>query len=222
MRRFERAAAVMCLGVLAFGALALVTGAGTGRAESKSATVDTFGLLQEMLTTTEYAEPREAMRTAAVAELEALQGEIQRMDQELRLIPQTDQARGQALYQRLQQANQQYQQLSQQKQMEFMQISGTQAADAYAKIHAAANAVAEREGYTQVFSSRAGSEIDDINSLNSVTQGILSRPMLRFPAEDDLTDKVRAEIGYTLPEAPAEPAEGGEGGEEVEPSGDGG
>lgn len=222
MRRFERAAAVMCLGVLAFGALALVTGAGTGQAEAKSATVDTFGLLQEMLTTTEYAEPREAMRTAAVSELEALQGEIQRMDQELRLIPQTEQARGQALYQRLQQANQQYQQLSQQKQAEFMQISGQQAAEAYAKIHEAANAVAEREGYNQVFSTRGGAEIDDVNSLNSVTQGILSRPMLRFPAADDLTDKVRAEIGYTLPEeAPAEPAEG-EGDAPVEPAGDGG
>lgn len=222
MRRFERAAAVMCLGMLAFGALALATGAGTGRAEDRSATLDTLTLLQEILSTTEFAEPREAMRTAAVAEIESLQGEIGRMQQELSLIPPTEQARGQALYQRFQQANQSLQTLSQQKQVEFMAISGQQASEAYERIHDAVNAVAEREGYTLVFSSRAGSAMDETTSLNSVTQGILARPLLRFPLEDDLTDKVRAEIGYELPpETPAEPAEGVEPAP-VEPSGDGG
>lgn len=224
MRRIERLAAAVCVGLAAFGALALATGAGTGGAEPRTATVDAIGILQEILTTPEYAQPREAARTAAFAELQALQAEIERMGQELQLIPPTDQARGQALYARFQQAQEQYQVLSRAKQEEFMTISGKQAAEVFEEIHAAANTVAEREGYARVYSTRSGGAIEDRNNLNAVTQGILSRPLLRFPAEDDLTDRVREEIGYEVPaEVPAALPEGlpGEGvpGAGVEPAG---
>jgi Skp family chaperone for outer membrane proteins len=221
----ERAAAVVCLGVVAFGALAVATGAGVGSAQPRAATVDAIGILQEILTTPEYADPREEMRAAAVTELETLQGEIRRMGQELQLIPQTDQARGQALYAKFQQAQQQYQELSRQKQEAFMSMSGQQAAEVFEEIYAAANAVAEREGYTEVFSTRAGGTIEDKGNLNAVTQGILSRPLLRFPAADDLTQKVKDEFGYVVPAAePAgvEPAAGEDAGDGEDAGGGGG
>ncbi len=224
MRGFERAAAVVFLGAVAFGALAVATGAGNRsvQADAPSATVDAFKLLQELLQTTEYAEPRDTAREAALAELAAVEADIQRMSQELQLIPQTEQARGQALYQQLQQRQQAYQGMSQQKSAEFMEFSGEQAAAVYKRIHEAVDIVAEREGYGMVFSTQAGGDLEITNSLNAVTQGIMSRPLMRFAMEHDLTDRVREELGYEVPvieepeaevtptaEPTIQPAEGG-------------
>lgn len=201
MRGFERAAGVVLVGVLAFAALALATGAGMSRiqADAPPATVDVFKILQELLQTPEYADPRDAARDAALAELSAVEANIKRMSEELQLIPQTEQARGQALYQQLQQQQQVYQGLSQQKSAEFMEFSGQQAAAVYKRIYDAVDIVAEREGYGTVFSTQSGGDIEITNSLNAVTQGIVSRPLIRFSMDHDLTQLVREEIGYEVP-----------------------
>ena len=223
MRRFEKVIVALSVGVLAFGALAVATGAGNGRyaAEQRTASVDIVGMLQEMLRTPDYAEPREAVREASIAELATMEDNLRRMSQELQLIPPTEQARGQALYGQLQQAQQQYQEASRIKSEEYLAFSGEQAAEVYTIIYAAVDAVAEREGYTHVFATRPGGVLDDTNNLNAVTQGMLARPLVRFPAEDDLTDKVRAEIGYEVPVDEPEAAEG-DAGETGEPDGDDG
>lgn len=218
MWRIGRAAMVGTGLAVALGVLFMVTGAGSGRAnESRLATVDVITLLQEMLRTPEYFDPREESKTRSEGELKQLENEVRRLDGELRLVTPEERARGQQLYNDLQAKQRQYQQLAEQRVREFQSLSGEQAAEAYARIHAAATRVGMREGYTHVLMSRPGAALEETDTITMVTQGILARPVLMFPEADDLTDRVRQELGYEVVPADssddggADPADSGSG-----------
>lgn len=206
MPRFARALiAGLCM-TAAVGATLLATGAGVGRAnESRIATVDVIEILQEMLRTDEYEQPREQMRIASEGELKTLENEIRRIQAELQLVTPEERTRGQLMYNDMQQKQNQYRQLADQRVREFQALSGEQAAAAYAQIYQAAVAMATEAGYTHVIATRAGSTLDENETIAMVTQGILARPALLYPAGDDLTDRVRQKLGYEVP--PDEPVQ---------------
>lgn len=212
MSRFARAmVAGLCLAG-AVGATLLAAGAGSGRAnESRIATVDVIEILQEMLRTDTYEQPREQMRIASEQELKVLETDIRRLQGELQLITPDERTRGQLMYNDLQQKQNQYRLLADQRVREFQALSGEQAAAAYAQIYEAAVALATEAGYTHVLATRAGGVLDENETIAMVTQGILARPALMYPQGDDVTDRVRQKLGYEVPAhepAQSQPAPG--------------
>lgn len=202
MPRIARALIVGLCMTGAVGATLLATGAGAGRAnESRIATVDVIEILQEMLRTDSYEQPREQMRVQSEEELKTLENEIRRLQGELQLIPPEERTRGQMMYNDLQQKQNQYRQLADQRVREFQSLSGEQAANAYAQIYETAVALATEGGYTHVLATRAGGVLDEQETIAMVTQGILARPALLYPPADDLTQRVRDKLGYELPAA---------------------
>ncbi|KAA0216441.1 MAG: OmpH family outer membrane protein [Leptolyngbya sp. PLA3] len=208
------------------GAMLLVAGAGAGRAnESRIATVDVIEILQEMLRTETYESPREQMRLASEQELKTLETDIRRLQGELQLIPPEERARGQLMYNELQQKQNQYRQLADQRVREFQALSGEQAAGAYRQIYETAVALGTEAGYTHVLVTQAGAVLDEKETIAMVTQGILARPALLYPKADDLTDRVREKLGYQVPPdepAQSEPEEGQPGQAEPGNAGEGG
>lgn len=208
----------------AMGATLFATGAGTGRAnESRIATVDVIQILQEMLRTPEYFDPREELRAHSEEELKNMQNGILRLRGELQLVtPEERATRGQQLFNEMQQKQQEYERAANQRLAEFQAYSGNQAAAAYEKIFRTAVSIAEKEGYTHVLATRAGAAMDEKESIATVTQGILARPVLMYPAADDLTARVREALGYEVPtDRPAAAEEEAQPGEPA-PAGDGG
>lgn len=195
----------------AAGATLFATGAGAGRAnESRIATVDVIEILQEMLRTSEYNDPREQTRQTSEEILKAMENEIRRLQGELQLVTPEERTRGQMLYNDLQQKQQQYRQVADQRVREFQALSGEQASAAYAKIYEAAVRIAKEAGYTHVIATRASATLDEKDTIAMVTQGILARPALLYPEADDLTGRVREALDYEVPAEPTvEPTEPG-------------
>lgn len=218
MRGFGRLATVGLCVACAVGATLFATGAGSGRAnESRIATFDVIQILQEMLKTPEYFDPREELRANSEQELKNLQTAILRIRGELQLVtPEERATRGQQLYNEMQQKQQEYEQVANQRLAEFQAYSGNQAAAAYEKIYNTAVGIAEKDGYTHVLATRAGAAMDEKESIATVTQGILARPALLYPAADDLTARVREALGYEVPVEEPDAVEGGA--EEADPA----
>ncbi|GAB4384005.1 MAG: hypothetical protein Kow0022_05310 [Phycisphaerales bacterium] len=224
MNGFGRMVTVGLCVACTVGASLFTTGAGTGRAnESRIATVDVIQILQEMLRTPEYFDPREELRARSEQELKDLQNGILRIRGELQLVtPEERATRGQQLYNEMQQKQQEYERTANQRLAEFQAYSGDQAASAYEKIYKTAVSIAEKEGYTHVLATRAGAAMDERESIATVTQGILARPVLMYPPADDLTARVREALGYEVPTDRPEAAEEDAQPSEPTPADDGG
>lgn len=222
MARIERVVlyvtAVVCLalvlGVRGVDGTAIASqDAGSG--SQKMATVDVLALVQETLQADDFRPERESVAEEWTARLDQAQSELQRLQEEIQLLPQNDPQQG-PLRQQYQRLAQQAQQIGQQANQAYQEMSARQAREAYTRVHAAADKVAASGGFGVVFATRTDATIDESSNLATVTQEILARPVLFGPATTDLTGMVRTELG--LPEPGAE-VEGEASEDEVAPSG---
>lgn len=204
MSRVAMVAVVLFALIGGFSATMLFGAGKADAAEGRIATVNIVELLQDQLATQKYSDEREANRANSVAELQQMEEEMRRINGELQLLTAADQARGQRLYADLQQRQQVYRDVANRRTAEFQALSGRQAAAVYADIHRAASELAKDSGYSHVFVSRPGADIEETESLSAVIQGLLSRPAIMFPQGDDLTDRVRERL--SIPRRPTEPA----------------
>jgi len=163
-----------------------------------TATVNVLGLMQEMLQTGSYLPERERVAAEFTGQIEAAEGELQRLQNEIQLVGQQAPNAGQ-LRQQYQMTAQRLQQLGNQATQAFQELTARQAIDAYAAVAAAVDKVAAEGNYRTVFASNRDPAIAAANNLTAVTQEILARPVLYGTDVDDLTAIVRDELGLPQP-----------------------
>ncbi|MEZ6243646.1 MAG: OmpH family outer membrane protein [Phycisphaerales bacterium] len=171
--------------------------------ESRVGVVDVLALVEQMLQKDEYATVRESMADELTNRIQDIQNELATLSNQLNTMAPGD-PQGQDVYNRLQQQRQYAQQFQEQSLTRFQDLSARQASEAYAAVRTAIRAVAAREGYTMVIASREGDDLSDSHTLPAVTQEVLARPVVVGMSRDNLTERVRTELG--LPEPSAEPA----------------
>ncbi|CAN5748824.1 hypothetical protein BH11PLA1_BH11PLA1_07610 [soil metagenome] len=66
--------------------------------------------------------------------------------------------------------------------------------EVYKLVLSSVDAVATSRGYTHVFNSRALDDADKPTSPQGFTQGLLARPLIKFPAGDDITLDVMKDL----------------------------
>ena len=195
------------------------------QAEARTGVVDVLLLLEQMLDTEPYATDRNNEAQGWDGQLAQLEAQINGTVQQLQALDPNnpDPAVAQPLYEQYQSLNQRYSQLQQERGMNLDKFSAGQLAEAYSRIHAAVQVVAEANGVDRVFSSRMTGDDVNADNTNVVVQEVLLRPVIRDVTAMNLTDQVRAELGIPEPtveeEGPAPepgaadaPAGGGEGG----------
>lgn len=165
--------------------------------------VDVIQLLEEMLDTGDYGEASKTMRAEIETQLTEMQEQLTDLQTELQTMDPNSPEFAQKA-QRYQAIQMNLQQTAQQRSAEFDAMRAQQAADAYKRLVGAARVVAGREGYRYVMPSRIpADDIGDTQGLGAVTQQILARPIIAGVDKDDLTARVRAELGLPEPTADA-------------------
>ncbi len=201
MRTLDRVV-LLLLGV---GVLTLVLGLRAVPAQDSGqrlASADVLTLVEDVLRTGTYADPRMELETELVGQMRDMQAQLQFMSQQLQSMQPGD-PQGQQIYNTMQAKQAELQQFQQSSLERFQQLSADQAKETYAMVRAATSVVAEREGFSHVIANRASAEIGEAPTLTAVTQEILARPMAVGSDRNDLTPMVRAELG--LPEPGSEP-----------------
>ncbi|QOI99377.1 MAG: OmpH family outer membrane protein [Phycisphaeraceae bacterium] len=174
----------------------------------KIATVDALALTERMFQSDAYRPAREAFDADARTKIQPQQDMLAGMRTRIQAMTQGSpefqaavgeyQQRAQALDQEMQSINQQ-----------FAQLRAAQVADAFAKVTAAADAVATRAGFTVVVASRQG--MGDMTQAADPVIEMLARPLVKSPKEIDLTLRVAEELKLPpvleiLPVDPSAPA----------------
>lgn len=163
----------------------------------KIATVDLMALLEDGLGSTEFAPERIAKRDELAARVTTLETDIRRLETELRMTPQND-PRGQQLFQQYQAKQQEYQQVAQAASSEFQRFSASQTTTIFNRVRGTAIETARSMGYTHVLGSRGEIEPNEEETLATITQEVLARSVLMAPSEHDITEEVRAALGFEL------------------------
>ena len=84
--------------------------------------------------------------------------------------------------------------------MEAFNVS--QLGEAYRAVHEAAAAMADKLGYTHVVASKMGPTTLRSLTVNNAVQEMIARPVVKAPAEDDITQRLIDGMGLTNVVAP--------------------
>lgn len=152
------------------------------------ATCDVFSVMQALVESERFKPRRVAEQEKARNELKEIAGQIGALEQQLKSMDPKDEKTIEVFREfNLKK------ELFTERQKELDEFLGDQFVEAYEEVRKAANAVAEREGYTHVLVTRGRDEKVN-NDMEQVTQQMLSRPVLRSPVQDDITDRVLGEL----------------------------
>lgn len=199
MSKFERLA--LCVVVTVAGTLAVQRWDGgsearaagaAGRVEPASArvaTCDVYEVMQSLVESDRYKPARTAGQEKAHKELREIAGQIGTLEQQLKSMDPKDE-KALEVFREFNAKKEMFAE----RQKELDEFLGNQFVEAYELVRKAADAVAERDGYTHVLATR-GREEKVSNNMEQVTQQMLSRPVLRAPAADDITERVMNELG---------------------------
>lgn len=161
--------------------------------------VDVIQLLEEMLDSGDYGEASKTMRAEIETQLTEMQEQLTDLQTELQTMDPNSPEFAQKA-QRYQAIQMNLQQTAQQRSAEFDAMRAHQAIEAYKRLVETVGVVAGREGYRYVMPSRIpADDIGDAQGLGAVTQQILARPIIAGVEKDDLTARVRAELGLPEP-----------------------
>jgi hypothetical protein len=164
--------------------------------------VDMFLLLEGLIESDRYKPARDARDAEIKVKYDAIMAELKQLETKIQLIPQgtpeynTTMQQGQAKEVELRQ-------FTQQVSREQDAFVAAQVKEAYGVVHQAANAVADRLGYTHLIATRLDAATMKGESLAPAMQEILARPLVRGSSSDDITAQVRTEL--KLPEKTPEP-----------------
>lgn len=207
MRNYERLA--MWAGVIAAVGLALGARMPESRVIAQPSgqvirvgTVDMFLILEGLIESDRYKPARDARDAEIKTQYDAIVAELKQLETKIQLIPQGT-PEYQATMQQGQTKEAELRKFTQDRSREQDTFVSAQVREAYGVAHQAANAVAERLGYTHLISTRLDAANMKGESLAPVMQEILARPLVRGATSDDITAQVRAEL--KLPEKTPEP-----------------
>lgn len=157
-------------------------------APARIATCDVYEIMQALVESEKYKPIRQAGQEKARTELKEIAEQIRVLEQQLKSMDPKDE-KGLEVFREFNSKKE----LFAERQVELDEFLGDQFVAAYEEVQKAADAVGEREGYTHVIATRRRGEKLP-NNMEQVTQQVLSRPVLRSPATDDITDRVLAEL----------------------------
>ena len=155
---------------------------------ARIATCDVYEVMQALVESERFKPRRVAEQETARNELKEIAGQIGALEQQLKSMDPKDEKTLEVF----REFNVK-KELFQERQKELDKFLGDQFVEAYEEVRRAANAVADREGYTHVLATR-GRDEKVSNNMEQVTQQMLSRPVLRSPMVDDITDRVLTEL----------------------------
>lgn len=197
MSKLER---MFVYGILVALSLAVVRGHGAGGeahaagvtarepAPAKIATCDVYAVMQVLVESDRYKPTRVSEQDKARAQLKDIADQIKTLEGQLKSMDPKDEKALQ-VFRDYNTKKEQFQE----RQSELDEFLGNQFVTAYEEVRKAADAVGEKMGYTHVIASRKASEKPSTD-MDKITQQVLSRPVLRSPAGDDITEAVLSEL----------------------------
>jgi Skp family chaperone for outer membrane proteins len=168
------------------------------------ATLDIYILSEKVMNRAELLKPRETIDARYQQQLQALEKQVQDIDARLTALertPQDPQVR--PLFEQRQAKVEEYQQAVQKLNQEKEELLASQLGSVYREVRQVAAAVAQRQGYSHVISNRRLDDATKAVTAGDALQDMLARPALVFPAGDDLTEAVAAELKVDLTAPPA-------------------
>ncbi len=157
-------------------------------APAKVATCDVYAVIQVLVESERYKPSRVAEQDKARTQLKEMAEGIRGLETQLKSMDPKDE-KTLEVFRDINTKKQQFQE----RQSELDEFLGNQFVTAYEEVRKAADAVGEKKGYTHVIASRKAGEKPSSN-MDLITQQILSRPVLRSPPGDDLTEAVLGEL----------------------------
>lgn len=180
--------------VLAIGLAAAWAGAPGARGVTpKIATVDVFVIAEKLMARPELVTPRDELFKTWNDRATAAQAELNKLQTELQVLPQSDPV-ARVKGQDFQLKRAQFDQLMQQGNTEVEKYRAQQLLDCYTQARAAIDEAADRGEYTHVFVARSRDALIEPQSIALAIQEFLARPAIKYPAEDDLTKQVMADL----------------------------
>lgn len=155
---------------------------------ARFATCDVYAVMQQLVESERYKPKRVAGQEKARSELKEIAGQISALEQQLKSMDPKDE-KALAIFREFNAKKEMFSE----RQKELDEFLGDQFVQAYDEIRKAADAVAEREGYTHVLATRRRDEKVS-NNMEQATQQMLARPVLRAPVGDDITERVLTEL----------------------------
>lgn len=159
------------------------------------ASVDVFTLIDRALSTEAMKTERVDYETQSNAALSGMQQRFVELQQQLGGMQPND-PNANTLYQEYQALQSNLQRASQQASDGYQTLIAKQIASAYTEIYAAANEVATEQGFAFVFATRSDGELLQTDTITGITQEILARPLVTPPSATNLTEAIRAKLGY--------------------------
>lgn len=164
--------------------------------------VDVFNLIDKALLADDMASARVEFNTKSTEAITSLQQQLQSLQTQLSTMTQDD-PNAAGTYQQYQTVQAQLDGASRQINETYQTLIAQQIAAGYSEIYEAANEIAQKEGFSFVFATRADGELIQTDTITGITQEILARPLMTPVGGVDLTELVRIELGY--PEKAPEP-----------------
>lgn len=161
----------------------------------KIASCDVFKVAGKLMSTEPYEKLITAKRDELKAQLMPLENELKAIGERLKAMgpsaqgPEAEQAAGE-----FQKKQNEYLKKGQDLDAEMSRFIAEQNFDAYKKVLESVSAVADKRGYTHVFSTRGSDEMKAPSNPGAFLQGVLARPLAKSPAADDITDDVMADL----------------------------
>jgi Skp family chaperone for outer membrane proteins len=174
----------------------------------KMATLDIFSLAERMMNRDDLKAPRTAIDEKYRPQFQSVEQRVQDLNarlQQLERTPSDPQVR--PLLEQREQAFQQYQELMQQSQGEKEALNATQLGAVYREIREAAQAHAQRNGFSHVVANRSAERAVQPATVGDALQDMLARPMIVAPAGDDITAAIATTLNVDLTAPLPAPAE---------------
>jgi Skp family chaperone for outer membrane proteins len=161
----------------------------------KIATCDVFKIAGKLMETELYTKQITDKRDELKNQLTPLENELKTLGDKLRAMgPNAQGPEAEQTAQEFQRKQTEYLKLGQGLDDQMNKFIAEQNFDAYKKVLDSINAVAERRGYTHVFSTRSTDDMKAPANPPAFLQGVLARPLAKSPTADDITDDVMADL----------------------------
>jgi hypothetical protein len=180
--------------------VAAATGADSGVKNGASvafraATCDIVKVTSKLAETERFTGRVSARQQQLREQFEPMDREVRELAEKVRALgPDAKGPEAERLIGELNQKGAALQRAAQAADQELAQLATSVSFEAYKQAVAATDLIAEKRGYSHVFATRAIDEAQAPTNLQQFSQGLLARPLVRFPQGDDITLDVLAEL----------------------------
>ncbi len=158
-------------------------------AATRIATIDAYVVTERLMAADDLKKARENLSNDWNTKLRGIEKEFSDIDQSLQLLTQSD-PKYQDLVKKAQGKQQDYQQLIGQRDQEIEKLNSSQLIASHQRVVDTVKALAEKNGYTHVVSTRPMSRPIVTTTVGATLQEMLARPVMISPPADDLTKSV--------------------------------